>query len=140
MNQDSILYTLPQWFVFSAIVSIVYGWVEKKKIFRLIGPLLFFLLGLFAAFSIYNGSFSVNDFLTPQEIVNEEFEDETFDEVPFLMRLLPAYWSFIIAAILAIPAFYFEWKEKKHKNIITILTGLCALFGFFIIVSTLQNL
>jgi len=140
MNQDTILYTLPQWFVFAGIIASVYGWVEKKKMFRMIGPLIFILLGLYAGFAIASGYFSAYDYLTPAEIMNEELEQETFEDLPLQAKILPAYWIFIVSGIVAIPAFIFEWKEKKLRNLFMILTGLTALFGFFIIVGELRML
>jgi len=139
MNQDIILYTLPQWFVFAGIIACVYGWVEKKKMFRMIGQVIFLLLGLYAGFAIANGYFSAYDYLTPVEIMNEELEEETYEEIPLQTKMLPAYWIFIISGIVAIPAFIFEWKEKKRRNLFTILTGLIALLGFFIIVGELRS-
>lgn len=140
MTPDLFIYTLPQWFVFAAIAVVVYGWVEKKKVFRIIGSSIFILLGLFAAYSIYAGYFSASEFLTPQEVVSEEMEDDAINEIPFHIRLLPAYWSFILSALLAVPAIYFDWKEKKPKRLFIILAGLAALFGFFIIVGEIRML
>lgn len=140
MNQDILLYTLPQWFVFAGIIASVYGWVENKKVFRMVGPVIFLLLGLYAGFAIANGYFSAYDYLTPVEIMNEELEEETFEEIPLQAKMLPAYWIFIISGIVAIPAFIFEWKEKKRRYLFTILTGLIALLGFFIIVGELRSL
>lgn len=31
MNNEILLYTLPQWFIFAGIIASVYGWVEHKK-------------------------------------------------------------------------------------------------------------
>ncbi len=140
MNQDVFIYTLPQWFVFSAIVGVVYGWIEKKKKFRLIGSGIFILLGVFALYTIYGGYFSANDFLTPNEMMSEDLDEEIIEEIPFQALLLPAYWSFVLSGILAIPAFWFDWKDKKPNRLFIILTGLVALFGFFIIVGELKML
>lgn len=140
MNQDTILYTIPQWFVFAGIIASVYGWVEHKKTFRLLGPVIFFLLGIFSLYSIFIGSFSVSDFLTPSEIVNEEMEEETMEDLPFVAQLLPAYFAFLFSGLLAIPAFFLEWKNRKGKNLLIILTALAGLMGFFIIVGALRSL
>ena len=140
MNQNVLIYTLPQWFVFSAIAVIAYGWVEQKKVFRIIGSLIFVLLGIFAVYSIFVGYFSANEFLTPEEILHEELDNEVIDELPFQARLLPAYKSFIISAILALPAIYFDWKDKKPKRLFIVLAGLVALFGFFVIAGELKML
>jgi predicted membrane channel-forming protein YqfA (hemolysin III family) len=138
MNQDIFIYTLPQWFVFAALIIIAYGWVEKKKNFRLIGTAIFILLGIFAVYSIYAGYFAANEFLTPDEIMDEELEEENLTEIPFHVRLLPAYWSFVLSGFMAIPALYFDWKEKRPKRLFLILSVLAALFGFFIIVGELK--
>lgn len=140
MSQDTFIYTLPQWIIFSAIAVIAYGWVEKKKVFRIIGSVLFIILGLFAAWSIYGGYFAAYEFLTPQEIANQEMDEKTLNEMPFQARLLPAYWSFIISALLAVPAIYFDWRDKKPKRLFIVLAGLVSLFGFFIIVGELNTL
>lgn len=140
MSQDTILYTIPQWFVFAGIIASVYGWVEHKKTFRLLGPVIFFLLGIFSLYSILNDSFSASEFLTPAEIINEEMETETMEDLPFVAQLLPAYFAFLFSGLLAIPTFFLEWKEKKGKNLMIILTALAGLMGFFIIVGALRNL
>lgn len=140
MSQDTILYTLPQWLVFGAIIGIAYGWVERKKIFRVIGTSFFILLGLFALYAIYGGYFSASEFLTPEEIMNEELDEDIISEMPFQAKLLPAYWSFIVSGILAIPGIWFDWKERKPKRLFTLLSGLVSLFGFFIIVGELRAL
>lgn len=140
MNQDTILYTLPQWFVFGAIVGIAYGWVEQKKVFRMVGLSLFIFLGLFAVYAIYDGMLSAGEFLTPEEIMSEELDEEIMSEIPFQARLVPAYWSFIVAGTLAIPGIWFDWQGKKPKRLFMVFSGLVALFGFFIIVGELRSL
>ncbi len=139
MNQDTLLYTLPQWFVFAGIIASVYGWVEHKKTFRLLGPVIFFLLGIFSLYSILNGSFSSSEFLTPAEIINEEMEEEAMEDIPFVAQLLPAYFAFLFSGILAVPTFILEWKDRKGKNLLVILTALAGLMGFFIIVGALRS-
>ncbi|MFW5822247.1 MAG: hypothetical protein ACOCU7_02555 [Tangfeifania sp.] len=140
MSQDTILYTLPQWLVFGAIIGIAYGWVEQKKVFRLIGTSFFILLGMFSGYAIYSGYFSASEFLTPEEIMSEELDENIISEMPFQARLLPAYWSFIVSGILAIPGIWFDLKERKPKRLFIILSGIVALLGFFIIVGELRAL
>lgn len=125
---------------FLAIVAIVYGWVEQKKLFRIIGEIIFVLLGIFALYSIYAGYFSAHEFLTPNEIVSEELGEEVIEEIPFQAKLLPAYWSFVVSAILALPALYFDWKNKKTTWLFILLAGLVSLFGFFVIAGELKML
>jgi predicted MPP superfamily phosphohydrolase len=131
---------LPQWFIFTSIVVIAYGWVERKKTFRIIGLSILILLGAFAFYSIYTGSFFANEFLTPDEMMTEELDGELIEEIPFQAKLLPAYWTFVVSAILAFPAIYFDWKNKKPNRLFIILAGLIALLGFFIIVGELRML
>lgn len=140
MNQDILLYTFPQWFVFAAIIASVYGWVEHKKIFKLLGPAIFFLLGLFAILALQGNFFSSYEFLTPEEIISEEMEDELSAEVPFTVMLFPAYIAFVLSGLLSIPAFILELKSRKGKNLLLILTALTGLLGFFIIVGALRSL
>ena len=106
----------------------------------MLGPVLFILLAVYAAYAISKGYFSSNEFLTPNEIISEEMEEEVFEEMPFQARLLPAYLTFIASGILGIPAFFLEWREKKGKNLMVILTALAGLMGFFIIVGALRSL
>jgi hypothetical protein len=53
---------------------------------------------------------------------------------------LPAYFAFLISGLLAVPSFILEWKNKKGKNLMIILTALAGLMGFFIIVGALKSL
>ena len=140
MNQDTFIYTLPQWFIFAGIFVIVYGWVEHKKVFRIIGALVLVFLGIFATWAITQGYFSASNFLTPDELISEDMEEEIIDEIPFQATLLPAYWSFIIAAVLALPAIFLDLKDKKPNRLFYILAGLVSLLGFFIIVGALKSL
>lgn len=138
MNQDTFLYTLPQWFIFSAVIVIAYGWVEQKKVFRIIGSVVLILLGVFAVYAISAGYFAAGRFLTPDEMVSQQMDEELTGEIPFQARLLPAYLSFIVSGILALPAIYFDWKDKKPTRLFIILAGLVSLFGFFIIAGALK--
>ncbi len=137
---DSFLYTVPQWIIFAAVVSIIYGWVEKKRPFRIIGVSILIALGIYAAYVLLSGYLAAYKFLTPYEIANEELElDTTFEEVPFQVKIFPAYISFLVTAALAIPALIFELlNNKKLFRLFIILAVLVALFGFFIIVGTLK--
>lgn len=137
---DVILYTYPQWFVFAALFMIIYGWVEDKKTFRLIGLSLFILLGILSLILILGDFLSIGNYLSPEEITAEEIDDEVLNEIPLQAKLLPGFWSFIIASVLAIPALILDWAEKKHSRLFIVLTGLVALLGFFIIVGTVRSL
>ena len=127
MNQDTFIYTLPQWFVFASILVTVYGWIERKKYFRIIGSVVLILLGIYAVWAITKGYFSANHFLTPDEIISEELEEDVIEEMPFQGQLLPAYISFIVSAVLSFPAIYFDWKDIKPNRLFYILAGLVIL-------------
>ena len=128
---QAFLYTFPQWIVFAALFMVVYGWVENKKVFRLIGEVLFILLGIFAAVVIFGDYLAAGNYLTPEEIAAEQINDEILNEVPMEARLLPAYLSFLVAGILAIPTSLLIWKQHKRANWLIVITALVALLGFF---------
>ena len=140
MNPEQFLYTLPQWIIFGGVIASVYGSVEQKKIFRLTGIILFIILGLYAAWTIYSGYFSSHRFLTPEEIITEELEGEIQEDVPFIARLFPAYIIFLFSGLTAIPALILELKGRKGKTVMTIITATLAVLGFFIIVGALRSL
>ena len=138
MNQV-FLYTFPQWIVFAGLFMIIYGWVENKKAFRLTGIAIFIVLGIFAAVVIFGDYLAAGKFLSPEEVVAEEIDGEILNEVPMEAKLLPAYWSFLLASIIAIPAFILDLKQKKFVQLVSIIMGLVALLGFFIIVGALRS-
>jgi uncharacterized membrane protein len=132
------LYTFPQWIVFAALFMIIYGWVEQKKVFRLSGEAFFILLGIFAVIVLLGDFLDAGNYLTPEEVVAEELEDEILNEAPIEARLLPAYWSFLFSGILAIFTFLLEWKNHKRTNLFVVITAIIALLGFFIVVGALR--
>lgn len=140
MNQETLLYTLPQWLIFAAITASIYGWAEHKKVFRMIGPMIIIFLGVYAFYIIYSGYFDTFNYLIPDEVMNGELNENALVEIPFQAKLLPAYVSFIFSALFAIPALILQWREKKLKNLFMIIANLIALAGFFIIVGELQAL
>ena len=137
---DTLLYTLPQWFIFAGIFVMVYGWVEHKKPFRIIGSAIFVLLGFYALFVLAGDSFAANEFLTLDEIASEELDDEITDEIPFQAKLIPAYWSFVCAAAVAVFSIFFDLKGNQKYRWFIVASGLIALFGFFIIIGAVKSL
>lgn len=137
---DAFLYTFPQWFVFAAIFMIVYGWVEHKKTFRLVGISTFILLGIFSLIVLLGDYLAAGNYLTPEEVANKVLNDETITEIPLQARLLPGYLSFIAASVLAIPSLLLDWTNKKHARTLIVITALIALAGFFIIVGTVRTM
>ncbi|QGY42363.1 hypothetical protein GM418_01435 [Maribellus comscasis] len=138
MHENVFLYTLPQWFIFSSVLVMVYGWVEKKKPFRIIGLVILIALAFFSLYAIVKGYFDSHNFLTPDEVINEELNGELVEEIPFEGIILPAYWSFVISGITAIPALYFEIKCKRQSRLFIVLAVVISLFGFFVIVDALK--
>lgn len=137
---ETFLYTLPQWFVFAAIFVAVYGWVEDKKAFRLVGAATLILLSVYAFIILTGDYFAASHYLTPEEIANEEISEEIMDEVPFQARLFPAYLAFAAAGVFAIPALILDIKNNSKYRIFIVLAALVALAGFFGIVSSLKSL
>lgn len=136
----TFLYTVPQWIVFAALFMIIYGWVEHKKTFRLIGLFIFILLGILSLLIIFGDYLSVGNYLSPAEVVAEELDDELINEIPIEAKLLPAYWSFVVAAVMSIPTLLLDWKNHKRAKLFIVLTALVALAGFFIIVGTIRGM
>jgi len=136
---EVFLYTFPQWIVFAALFVIIYGWVEGKKVFRLTGEGIFIILGIFALVVLLGDYLAAAHYLSPEEVASEELDDIITNEVPLEAMLLPAYWSFLAAGILAVPTIFFEWKDKKIARTLTVITGLLALLGFFIVVGALRS-
>jgi hypothetical protein len=139
MTENTFLYTVPQWIIFAVIFVIAYGWIEDKKPFRIIGLLLFFLFGVFSVYILTGDYFAASQYLTPEEIMSEEIDEEIIDEIPFQAKLFPAYLSFALSGLLALPSLYFEFKNKKLGKFFIVLTGLISLFGFFVIVGALRT-
>jgi hypothetical protein len=137
---NTLLYTLPQWFIFAAVFVAVYGWIEKKRPFRIIGASIFILLGIFSIIILSGGYLAGGEFLTPGEIADKELDGEVVEVIPFQAKLLPAYLSFVVSAIIAIPAIFLDIKKKKSYQWFILAAGLAALFGFFVIVGVLQYL
>lgn len=137
---DTFLYTVPQWFVFAAIIGMVYGWIEDKKVFRLIGAFVLVALGIFSLFILMGDYFAAGKYLTPDEVTSQELAEEVSEEIPFVAKLFPAYLSFLLSAILVIPAIFLDLKNKKSYRIFLIISSLAALSGFFVIVGVLKYL
>jgi len=137
---DSFLYTFPQWFIFAGLFMIIYGWIENKKAFRLIGICIFIVLGIYSLFILLGDYLAIGNYLTPEEVVREEIDDEIINEIPFQAKLIPAYWSFLISSVLAIPTLILDWKDKKYARPLIIATSLVALLGFFIVVGTIRSI
>jgi hypothetical protein len=135
---DSFIYTVPQWFIFAAIIGMVYGWIEDKKTIRLIGAGVLIALGIFAIVVLSGDYFSAGKYLTQEELANQQLEESIPEEIPFIARLFPAYLLFVASAVLAIPVIIFDLKNKKGYVYWAITAALVALAGFFVIVGQLK--
>ncbi|QIA08948.1 hypothetical protein [Draconibacterium halophilum] len=136
---EVFLYTFPQWFVFAALFGIVYGWVENKKAFRLIGLTAFIALGFFSLYVILGDYLAPGQFLTPEEVMQEELNDLIINEAPIEAQLLPAYLGFIASSVLAMAALILDWLNKKYYRLFVVLASLVALLGFFIVVGAVRS-
>ncbi len=137
---DTLFYTLPQWMIFAGIIAVTYGWVENKRPFRIIGATLFVVLGIFSLGVLLGDYFAANNLLSAEEVITEELNGEINDEIPFQAQIFPAYLSFLAAAILALPAIFFDFRKSNKYRWFIVLTGLVALFGFFVIVGAVKAL
>lgn len=135
----AFLYTFPQWVVFAALFSIIYGWVENKKEFRITGLIILVAMGLFSIFVLAGNYLAPELYLSPDELMPNKIDEETTNTVPMEKQLLPAYLSFIASSALALGALLLDWFNKKQYRMLTVLTGLVALIGFFIIVGAVRS-
>ena len=144
----SFLYSVPQLIIFTGIAAIVYGWVEQKRPFRIIGASILIILGLYAIYVLLSGYLAGHKYFTPYEAVMGELDEQEmlsddellFYDVPFQVKLFPAYISFLISAAIAIPALIFELlKNNKFFRIFIILAILASLVGFFIDVEVIRS-
>ena len=140
MINETIYYTFPQWLIFAGIFVIIYGWVEDKKTFRIIGASIMVLLGIISLIVLSGDYFVAAEFITPEEIARQEFDGEIIDEVPLQRKLFPAYLGFVVSAFLALPAIYLDLKNSNKYRWFIVASGLTALFGFFVIVGAVRTL
>ncbi len=129
MNGNVFLYTVPQWFVFSALLATIYGWVEEKKAFSIIGLAIFIALSVFSFYTIAGG------YLAPGSMPANLSCGEATPE----KAILPAYLGFVATGLLAVPGLVLEIKNKKLARVFVVIAGLVSLFGFFVIVGALKS-
>ena len=137
---DTLVYTLPQWFIFAAIIAVSYGWIEDKKSFRIIGELIFVALGVFSLIILSGNYFAAKDLLSAEEIVSRDLDDEIIDKIPIQAKLFPAYLSFVAAGTLGLLAAFFDIKNNRKYRWVIVLAGLTALYGFFAIIGAVGTL
>jgi hypothetical protein len=137
MISNFTVLTVPQWAIFAGITVMIYGWVEKKSIFGIVGAGILVALGLFAAYAIYAGLMMPESML---EISDNLPKDELFkpDELPVEGRLLPFYWVLIFNGILALSAMFAEIYKKKIASVLKITIGAIALVVFFLMMAAVR--
>ncbi len=122
--------SIPQWTIFAAITAIIYGWVEDKKAFGLLGTALFALLGIFAGYTIYAGLLMPDEwFNTAENFGGEELFD--FDELPLEGRMLPLYWAMVVNGVAGFSATIAEWLNYRYARHLKVLIGTFGLVIFF---------
>jgi len=130
MINNFTVITIPQWTIFAAITIIIYGWVEQKKIFGLIGISLMVFLGIFAGWVIYSGWLIPESlFDTTGTMDGEELFSE--NEIPTEGRMLPFYWGLVLNGAISVLVFLVEYSGKKYSKPLKLLIMLFALMIFF---------
>jgi hypothetical protein len=138
MISNFTVLTVPQWAIFASITVMVYGWIEKKRIFGIIGSAIMVLLGLFAAYAVFAG------LLIPDSIldINENLpKEELFnpDELPLEGRLLPFYWVLVVNGALALIALLGEVYHKRFAKILKLIVGAVAILVFFLMMAAIRT-
>jgi hypothetical protein len=137
MISNFTILTVPQWAIFAGITVMIYGWVEKKSIFGIVGSGILAALGIFAAYAIAAGLMMPESMLDISENLPK---DELFnpDELPVEGRLLPFYWILIGNGILALGAMFAEIYHKKIAAVLKILIGAVAIVLFFLMMAAVR--
>jgi len=130
MISNFIIFTVPQWAIFAAVTVVIYGWVEQKKAFGLVGSGILIALSLFAGWAIYTGMLIPEGFFDTKDALDGE---ELFlpDELPMEGKMLPFYWGLIVNGFVALGAFSAEVTNKKPAKTLKILMSIIALLLFF---------
>lgn len=138
MISNFTVLTVPQWAIFAGITVMIYGWIEKKRIFGIIGAAILVLLGLFAAWTIFTGllipesALDINENLPKEELFNP-------DELPVEGRLLPFYWLLAVNGLLALAAMLAEIWRKRFANVLKIVIGAVAILVFFLMMAAVRT-
>jgi hypothetical protein len=137
MISNFTVLTVPQWAIFAGITVMIYGWVEKKSIFGIVGSGIMVALGIFAAYAIAAGLMMPESMLDISENLPKE---ELFnpDELPVEGRLLPFYWALIANGVLALAAMFAEIYRKKIATILKIIIGAVAIIVFFLMMAAVR--
>jgi hypothetical protein len=130
MISNYVVLSVPQWAIFAAISTLIYGWIEKKRIFGIVGSGILAALGLYAAFVLWAGMlvpesmFDIPDNLPKEELFNP-------GELPVEGRLLPFYWGLVANGVLALSVMILEIRKGKSPDRMKVILGLFAVLLFF---------
>lgn len=130
--------TVPQWAIFAGITVMIYGWIEKKKVFGIIGSGILTGLGFFAAYALIAGLLMPESML---DISSNLPKEELFnpDELPVEGRLLPFYWGLVINGVLALIALAGEIYNKRFVNKLKIGVGIISFALFFLMLAAVRS-
>jgi hypothetical protein len=130
MISNFTIITVPQWAIFAAITVVIYGWVEQKKAFGMVGSIILMALGIFAGWAIYNGLLMPEGLFDTTEAMDGE---ELFlpDELPIEGRLLPFYWGLIVNSVIALGALITDIMNKKVTRVLKVVMCIIGLLIFF---------
>lgn len=138
MISNYVVISVPQWAIFVAISAMMYGWLEKKRIFSVIGSGILAALGLYAAFVLWTG------LLVPESVFDNSGylpKEELFspDELPVEGRLLPFYWGLVANGVLALIAMILEIRNRISPNRLKIAIGLISFLLFFAMTAVVRQ-
>lgn len=138
MISNFTILTIPQWFIFAAVTVIIYGWVERKKSFGLVGLAILVLLAVFTGWAIFSGMLVPESFIEAVGTIDEEIMLAP-DEIPVEGRMLPFYWGITINGLIALVAFVAEWRDMKAAKTLKIIVCVIAILMFFGMMSVVRN-
>jgi len=137
MISNYTVLSVPQWLIFAAITVMIYGWLEKKKVFGIIGSGIFVSLGLFAAYALVSGLMIPENML---DISKDLSTKELFnpDELPVEGRLIPFYWGLAFNGLLALVALLSEVYDKRYTKTLKIITASISIVLFFLMTAAVR--
>jgi len=115
-----LLTTSSQWFLFLAMILIIYSWAEHKKKIRLVGDALFFLLGIFSAWVLFTRQIKVP--VVPEGMTS-----------PPEAKAIVYFTGLTFLAVLGLIAFLTRNKKKIWQNAIHTILLLSGLAMFFMV-------
>jgi len=130
MISNFTIITVPQWAIFAAVTVVIYGWVENKKAFGILGSAIMAGLALFAIWAIYSGSLVPESMFDTREAMDGE---ELFlpDELPIEGRMLPFYWALALNGLISVAAMISEIMNHKRAKMLKVVMCTIGLLIFF---------